>query len=84
MYFTYVLLSQKIKRTYIGSTKDIKKRLMQHNSGNTKSTKKFKPYKILFIERFETKTEGEKRERYWKSGAGRRKLKKYFNDNNLN
>ncbi len=74
----YVLLSEKDNRTYVGSTSDFEKRLLLHNSGRVKSTKRRTPFKLLFAEQFETLKEARKRELYYKSGAGRRKLKEFF------
>lgn len=74
----YVSLSEKDNRTYVGSTDNFERRLKQHNSGKVISTKHRFPFKVLFIEEFETLKEARKREMYYKSGAGRRKLKEYF------
>lgn len=74
----YVLLSLKDNRTYVGSTDNFERRLLQHNSGEVISTKHRSPLKVLFTEEFETLKEARKRELYYKSGAGRRKLKQYF------
>ncbi|MFA5136525.1 MAG: GIY-YIG nuclease family protein [Patescibacteria group bacterium] len=76
---TYVLLSLNDGRTYVGSTTDFIRRFKQHNSGQVKSTKYRTPFKVLLTEEFETLQEARKRESWWKSGAGRRKLKEYFN-----
>lgn len=78
MHFIYVLQSLKDKRTYVGYTDNVERRLIQHNSGYVKSTKHRIPFKLLFAEEFETSKEAKRRELYWKSGAGRRKLKEYF------
>lgn len=78
MYFIYVLLSLKDQKTYVGYTDDFERRFKQHNSGYVKSTKHRIPFRLLFTEEFETSAEAKKRELYWKSGAGRRKLKEYF------
>lgn len=77
----YVLLSLKDNRTYVGSTNDFERRLKLHNSGRVKSTKHRIPFEVLFTEEFETIQEAKKRELYYKSGAGRRKLKEYFDKN---
>lgn len=74
----YILLSLKDKRTYVGSTDDLERRLKQHNSGKVKSTKYRTPFKVIFTEEFPILAEARKREIWWKSGAGRRKLKEYF------
>lgn len=74
----YVLLSLKDNRTYVGSTSNFERRLKQHNSGKVISTKHRLPFEILITEEFETLKEARKRESYYKSGAGRRKLKEFF------
>lgn len=74
----YVLQSLKDHRTYVGSTNNFEKRLLLHNSGRVKSTKHRIPFKLLFTEEFPTSKEAKKREHYYKSGAGRRKLKEFF------
>lgn len=74
----YVLLSLKDNRTYVGLSHNFERRLKQHNSGRVKSTKHRVPFKVLFTEDLDTLKEARKRELYYKSGAGRRKLKNYF------
>ena len=78
MYFIYILQSLKDQRTYVGYTDNVERRFIQHNSGYVRSTKHRIPFKLLFTENFLTSAEVKKRELYWKSGAGRRKLKDYF------
>ncbi|MBI2024839.1 MAG: GIY-YIG nuclease family protein [Candidatus Harrisonbacteria bacterium] len=78
MFWTYILQSLKDKKTYIGHTKDVRSRLKEHNSGNVMATKHRRPLKVLFTECYDNLQEAKKRELYWKSGAGRRKLKQYF------
>lgn len=50
--YVYILQSQKNNTYYIGSTNDIKQRIQQHNSGNVKSTKYKRPYKLIFCQQF--------------------------------
>ncbi len=48
MYYAYILRSEKSPdETYIGSTSDLRKRLTEHNSGESIHTNKFKPWKVL-------------------------------------
>jgi putative endonuclease len=77
----YILLSLSDNRTYVGLTNNFARRLKEHNSGKVRSTKHRIPFKILFTEQFETLKEARKRENWWKSGVGRRKLKEYFQKN---
>lgn len=78
MFYVYILQSLKDFRTYTGFTSNVGERLHQHNIGQVKATQYRRPFKILFTEQFTTMVEAKKRELYWKSGAGRRKLKEYF------
>jgi putative endonuclease len=74
-YFCYVLRSTDFSRNYIGFTSNIENRLEQHNSGKTKSTRPYKPWKLLFYEVFDTKEEAIQREKWLKSGIGREYIK---------
>jgi putative endonuclease len=80
MFFVYVIISEaKGLRFYVGFSQDIQKRLTEHNSGKTKSTKGYKPWKLFYTEQFNTRIEARKREKYWKSGTGKEKIKqKWF------
>ena len=42
MYFVYVLKSENNWRFYVGMTENIERRLTEHNSGKTKSTKGYR------------------------------------------
>ena len=55
MFYTYILrsLSHPDQR-YIGSTSDLKFRLIKHNSGEVPHTSKFKPWKVEAYFAFET------------------------------
>ncbi len=75
MFYIYLLKSIKDNRTYVGYTNNLQERLKKHNSGQVKSTKFRRPLELLFSEEFSTSAEARKRELYWKSGGGRRKLK---------
>ena len=81
MYKVYILQSLKDNRTYVGYTNDLERRIREHNSGQVKSTKARIPLKILFSESFEEVKKAKKRELWWKSGVGRRKLKDFFKKN---
>lgn len=78
MFTVYVLQSLKDNKTYVGYTDDFDRRFRQHNLGQSKSTKHRTPFKLLFKEEFSNSKEAKNRELWWKSGAGRRKLKEYF------
>ena len=66
MYYVYILHSEKRQRYYVGSTWDLDKRLIQHNSSHKGFTSVGGPWKLVYSETCETKTEALKRERYFK------------------
>lgn len=75
MFYTYVLKSKDDKETYIGYTNDLKQRLKEHNQGLNFSTKKHKPWKIIYYECCLDKDDAKRREKYFKTTQGRRLLK---------
>jgi len=76
--FVYLLLSLKDKRSYLGSTPDINRRLKDHENGKCKSTKDRRPLKLIYQEEYDNLSKARKRERYLKTRNGRRELKKIF------
>jgi len=75
MFFAYVIKSIHHDYIYKGHCENLEKRLQQHNAGYTESIKKWVPFKLAYYESFETREEAIKREKYFKSAAGRRFLK---------
>ena len=75
MYYTYVLKSNEHDYFYKGHCQDLEKRIIQHNSGMTKSIRPYIPFKLVYFEKFETEKEVIAREKYFKTSAGRRFLK---------
>jgi putative endonuclease len=72
----YAIWSESGRRVYVGMSKDFEKRLKQHNSGQTRSTKKFCPWTVIYEEECASWVEGIVREKYFKSGIGKEFLKK--------
>lgn len=76
MYYVYVLQSEVDRGLYIGFTADLVRRLRQHNTGESKSTAPRSPLKLIYYEAYAVKEDAEGRERFLKSGSGRRYLDK--------
>ncbi|RYY95204.1 MAG: GIY-YIG nuclease family protein [Chitinophagaceae bacterium] len=76
MYFAYVLKSIEHEYYYKGHCHDLQKRLTEHNSGQTQSSRPYAPFTVAYFETFETEKEAVRREKYFKTAAGRRFLKK--------
>ena len=62
MFYTYILYSEKFDRYYIGQTNDLDKRVERHNNGYVRSTKAYIPWKLVYSEVFETRSESMQRE----------------------
>jgi len=83
MYFIYILESERTGQYYIGSGEDVQERLMRHNRGSIFSTKKFRPYKIVFQQGFESKSLARSIELRLKNLKRRDYLSKIINDGHI-
>ena len=73
-YTVYILKSSKDNKRYIGCTRNILRRLDEHNNGLVKSTRNRRPLELIYNEEFENKADASARERFFKSGKGREYL----------
>jgi len=78
MYKVYVLKSKVAKKSYIGFTDNLERRLAEHNSGKSSYTSKFSPWEIIHVEEFDKFEKARDREKFLKTTSGRRFLKKIF------
>ena len=62
MYYVYILKSQQTGWYYIGHTQDLPKRIHQHNSGYSKSTKSGIPWELVHQKEFQDRGAAMKRE----------------------
>ena len=75
MFSVYVLKSEKNGKRYVGYTsKNPEVRLHEHNTGSNKFTGRNCPFVLIYTEQYLEKTEAMKREKFLKSGQGRRFL----------
>ena len=74
-YYTYILKSRKDGKIYTGYTKDLRKRLNQHNKGLSTYTKGRGPFKLIYYEACLSEDKARSRETYLKSGMGKRYIK---------
>ncbi len=77
-FFVYSIRSLKDGRFYVGMTESLERRIKEHNNGRTKSTKGYTPWILVFFEKFKTREEARKREKYLKSGIGKEFIKRYW------
>ena len=74
-YTVYVLKSQKNGKQYVGSTsKELTKRLDWHRWGLTSWTRQNGPFELVYSEERNTRQEALRREKYFKTGQGRKTL----------
>ena len=74
-WYTYVLQSTKNNHWYTGCTTDLRKRFNEHQNNQVRSTKGRQPLQLIYYEACLNKDDAFARERYLKSGMGKRYLK---------
>ena len=62
MFYLYILKSLKDNLNYIGSTNDLKKRFSLHNKGKVFSTRKRRPFELIYYEAYKSEKDARKRE----------------------
>jgi len=75
IFYVYVIQSAKDQGWYTGYSCDLKKRLEEHNNGRNFSTKHRRPWKLIYYEASMDEKDAKGREKYLKSGMGKRYLK---------
>jgi putative endonuclease len=75
-YYVYILQSQKDKYWYTGYTSNLRKRFSEHQNGYTHSTKSRRPWRLIYYEACLSEGDAIAREKYLKSGMGKRFIKK--------
>jgi putative endonuclease len=74
-FYVYLLVSEFDKSWYIGYSNNLLNRINQHNSGESYYTRRKMPWKLLYYEVSLNKYDAIAREKYLKTGMGRRFLK---------
>mgnify|MGYP003396009958 CR=1 FL=1 len=75
-YYVYILVSLRDNKLYIGYTDNLKRRVIEHNRGESFSTKPRRPFKLIYYEAYLNKEDAHSREKFFKSGWGRQYIKK--------
>ena len=75
MFYAYAIFSLEWHYIYVGLTNDIERRFTEHQNGTNKTTKPYRPYKLIYTEEFDTRIEAREKEKYLKSGVGKEFLK---------
>ena len=75
MFYTYLIKSDVDGKWYTGFTRDLQKRILEHNEGRNIATKSRKPFKLIYYEACLDEEDARAREKYLKSGMGKRYLR---------
>jgi putative endonuclease len=75
MIFLYIIKSETVGELYVGICKDIENRVREHNKGKNRYTKGLRPWKIVHSEQFPDWQTAREKEKYYKSGSGKERLK---------
>ncbi|MBN1383520.1 MAG: GIY-YIG nuclease family protein [Elusimicrobia bacterium] len=62
MFYVYILKSKKDDKLYIGSTKSLQKRFIEHNNGKVQSTKSRIPFIPVYYEAYSVESDARLRE----------------------
>ena len=74
-FYVYVLQSKKSGKWYTGYSNNLKRRVKEHNSDLVISTKNSGPLKLIYYEACLSQKDAIAREKYLKTGMGKRFLK---------
>jgi len=77
MITVYAIFDKIIKEIYVGMTNDLERRLSEHKRGQSKYTKKFIDFILIYKEEFDSYINARKKEKYLKSGCGKEFLKSF-------
>jgi putative endonuclease len=76
IYEVYAISSLTKNYIYVGFSTELEVRLNRHNKGLNKTTAPYTPFRLIYSEVVGTsREEARLREKYWKSGTGKRKLR---------
>ena len=75
MFFVYAIKSCLRDYIYVGLTNDVNRRMIEHNNGENRSTKAYRPFTLIFKEEHNDRSDARAREKYLKSGIGKEFLK---------
>ncbi len=79
VFYIYAIVSLHDRRIYVGMSQNVDQRIDQHNAGRVISTKPFIPWVKFYSLPAGPSDSARKLEKYYKSAAGKRKLRKILN-----
>jgi len=78
-FYVYAIVSEKDGVIYVGIARNCQERLKEHNRGKSKYTKGHMPWHLFYTEFVGDTVTARARENYFKTSAGKRRLKAILN-----
>lgn len=82
MFCVYILESG--DHRYVGYTRDVKRRLKEHNASQNISTKAYVPWELIYVEAHTNSEDAKRREAYFKTSQGRQALSRMLRNHYQN
>ncbi|MDP6991184.1 MAG: GIY-YIG nuclease family protein [Candidatus Marinimicrobia bacterium] len=83
-YYVYILKSKIKDWHYVGMSSNVKIRFKKHNDKKVKSTRNYAPFDLLLTEEFPDRISARHREKYYKTGFGKKVWMKKVKDLEIN
>jgi len=81
IYYVYLIESIEFSKFYTGITSNLDRRLLEHNSGKSKYTSKFKPYRLVWSKEYFDLQDARNHEKWLKKKNNKYKIHlKHLND----
>ncbi|MBI2594979.1 MAG: GIY-YIG nuclease family protein [Candidatus Colwellbacteria bacterium] len=80
MYGVYILRSKKDAELYTGYSDNVQARIIEHQKGRVASTKNRRPLELVYCELYKNRKDAMQREKFFKTGWGRRYIRKILNN----
>ena len=74
MIFVYAIKSVSRNYIYVSMTNDVQRGFSEHNNGENKSTKAYKPFTLIYTEAFPDRSSARVKEKFLKSVIGKKFL----------
>jgi len=75
VFYVYILQSESDQGLYIGFSTDLRRRMKDHQDGKSFATSYRGPWRLIYYEAYLDEADALGREKFLKSGSGRRFLK---------
>jgi predicted GIY-YIG superfamily endonuclease len=79
MHYVYLIQSENERgQHYVGQTRDLKTRMVEHNAGKSTHTARYRPWNLVCYIGLAEERRALEFERYLKSGSGKTFLRRHF------